>query len=147
MNRFTTHRMKFVLSIAIGILLGSLASCSTTTNRDIAEKAVETFHAQFNSELFETIELSAAPEFKGVGGSGKAYLQKVHEMLGRVTSSKQATGSVQNMAGEAQINLVYMSDFANSQAAETFVFRVKDKRARLVFYEVGFRDPNEQLIR
>ena len=140
MTRFTTHRMKVVLSTAVGMLACSLLSCSTTTNRDIAEKAVETFHAQYNSQLFETIELSAAPEFKGVGGSGKTYLQKVHEILGKVTSSAQGTGSVQNQAGEAVINLMYITEFANSQAPETFVFRVKDKRARLIFYEVGFHD-------
>ena len=140
MSRFTTHRTKIVFSIAIGLLVCSLLSCSTTTNRDIAEKAVETFHAQFNSELFETIELSAAPEFKGLQGSGKGYLVKVHEMLGRVTSSRQGTGSVQNQAGEAQINLMYLTEFTNAQAPETFVFRVKDKRASLVFYQVGLRD-------
>ena len=139
MTRFKMRCMKFVLCIA-GVVVCSLVSCSTTTNRDIAEKAVETFHAQYNSKLFESIELSAAPEFKGVGGSGKAYLEKVHEALGRVTSSLQGTGSVQNMAGEAQINLMYMTEFANAQAAETFVFRVKDKRARLIFYQVGFKD-------
>ena len=140
MTRFTARRMKFVLLIAFGVLGCSLASCSTVTNRDIAEKAVETFHTQFNSELFETIELTAAPEFKNIGGSGKRYLEKVHEIMGRVTSSRQAIGSVQNMAGEAQINLTYLTEFANSAASETFVFRVKDKRAKLVFYEVGEKD-------
>ena len=140
MTRFTTWRTKFFLAIAFAVLVGSFPSCSTTTNRDIAEKAVETFHAQFNSQLFESIELTAAPEFKAIGGSGKGYLEKVHELLGKVTSSRQAVGSVQNMAGEAQINLTYLTDFANTQAPETFVFRVKDKRARLVFYEVGFKD-------
>jgi hypothetical protein len=140
MSRFTWRRKRVVLSTAGWMLLSSLSSCSTTTNRDIAEKAVETFHAQYNSELFETIELTAAPEFKGVGGSGKAYLEKVHEALGRVTSSSQATGSVQNQAGEAVINLMYITEFTNSQAPETFVFRVKEKRARLIFYEVGFPD-------
>ena len=140
MNKFTTHHVRAVFATVVGMLACSLLSCSTTTNRDIAEKAVETFHAQYNSELFETIELAAAPEFKGVGGSGKAYLQKVHDLLGRVTSSAQGTGSVQNQAGEALINLMYMTEFANSQAPETFVFRVKDKRARLIFYEVGFHD-------
>ena len=140
MTRFTARRMKFVLLIAFGVLGCSLASCSTVTNRDIAEKAVETFHTQFNSELFETIELTAAPEFKSIGGSGKGYLEKVHGIMGRVTSSRQAIGSVQNLAGEAQINLTYMTEFANSAASETFVFRVKDKRARLVFYEVGEKD-------
>jgi len=141
MRAFTTNRIRVILTTALGMLACSLLSCSTTTNRDLAEKAVETFHAQYNSELFETIELSAAPEFKGIG---KAYLEKVHETLGRVTSSAQGTGSVQNQASEALINLMYITEFANSQAPETFVFRVKDKRARLVFYEVGFHDLTNQ---
>ena len=121
----------------MGMLLSSLSSCSTTTNRDIAESAVEKFHSQYNSELFESIQLSAAPEFKGSGETGKDYLEKVHETLGRVKSSQQATGSVQNMGDEAQINLAYMTDFANGQALESFVFRVKDKRASLIFYQVS----------
>ena len=132
--------MKVIPSIAFGMLVCSLASCSTTTNRDIAEKAVETFHAQYNSGFFESIQRAAAPEFKGGGDVGKAYLEKVNEILGRVKSSNQATGSVQNMAAEAQINLMYMTEFENGPAPETFVFRVKDKRARLIFYEVGFKD-------
>ena len=44
------------------------------------------------------------------------------------------------MGTEAKINLVYMTDFVKGQAAETFVFRVKDKRASLIHYEVGFQD-------
>ena len=140
MSTLTTRRTKLILSIALGMLGCSLVSCSTTTNRDIAEKAVESFHAQYNSQLFESIQLTAAPEFKGGGAAGKAYLEKVFETVGKVTSSQQGVGSVQNMAGEAQVNLMYMTEFANTSASETFVFRVKDKRARLVFYEVGLKD-------
>ena len=140
MTRFMARRMKSVLLIALGVLGCSLASCSTVTNRDIAEKAVETFHTQFNSELFETIELGAAPEFKGLAGSGKGYLAKAHDLMGKVHSSRQAVGTVQNMAGEAQISLTYLTEFANSSASETFVFRVKDKKAKLVFYEVGEKE-------
>ena len=140
MSRFDTHRTRFVLPMVAGLFLCLLSSCSTVSNRDLAENVVTTFHAQFNSQLFETIELAAGPEFKGAKGLGKSYLEKVHEKLGRVTSSKQVTGSVQNMEGEAQINLMYMTEFANSQAPEQFVFRVKDRKPKLIYYEVHFKD-------
>jgi hypothetical protein len=125
--------LKPLSPVAVGILILSV-SCSTTTNRDLAESAVETFHSQFNSQLYDSIELAAADEFKK---DGRAYLKKAHDLLGKVTSTNQVTGSVQNMADEAQISLVYLTDFANEQAPETFVYRVKDRRARLVFYEVA----------
>jgi len=137
MTRFTIGPVRVVQAIGLGVLLASFSSCSTTTNRDIAESAVVKFHSQLNSELYDSILLSAAPEFKAGGETGKDYLEKVHDLLGRVTATNQVTGSVQNMESEAQINLVYMTDFAEGQAAETFVFRVKDKRASLILYEVA----------
>jgi hypothetical protein len=124
------------MAIGLGLFLLSTA-CSSTTNRDIAESAVTKFHSQFNSKSYDSILLAASPEFRDNGATGKEYLERIHDMLGKVKETNQVTGSVQNMGTEAQINLVYMTEFAKGQAAETFVFRVKDKRASLILYEVG----------
>jgi hypothetical protein len=125
------------VAIGLSVLLASFTACSSTTNRDVAESAVDKFHSQLNSRLYDSILLSAAPEFKAGGDTTKEYLEKVHDLLGKVKSTNQVTGSVQNMDKEAQINLVYMTEFAKGQAAETFVFRVKDKHASLILYEVA----------
>ena len=134
---FPADTRKPILLIGLGILLSSLVSCSTTTNRDIAERAVEKFHAQFNAESYESIQLSAAQEFKAGGTTGKAYVEKAREILGTVISTTQVAGTVQNLADETQINFVYMTTFANGKAPETFIFRVRDRRASLMFYEVA----------
>jgi hypothetical protein len=126
-------------AIGLSILLATFTACSSETNRDIAESAVVKFHSQLNSKLYDSILVSAAPEFKA-GDSGKEYLEKVVDLLGKVKSTNQVTGSVQNMGTEAQINLVYMTEFTEGQASETFVFRVKDKRASLIHYQVDFQD-------
>ncbi|HLG16641.1 MAG TPA: hypothetical protein VJH03_19385 [Blastocatellia bacterium] len=109
----------------------------------MAESAVETFHSQFNAGSYGAIELSAAPEFKTRAGGAKAYLQKVRDIMGTVISSHGGPGSVQSMADGVQVHLVYVTNFVNGQAPETFVFRVKDNRASLVFYEVGAKGLTE----
>ena len=127
------------MALALGLLLASFWSCSTTTNRDIAEAAVTKFHSQLNSGLYDSIMLTASPEFKAGGDTLKEYLERVRDQLGKVTDTKQVTGSVQNMDTEAQINLVYLTEFSKGgEAPETFVFRVKDKKATLILYEVAF---------
>ena len=134
---FSADPRKPILLIGLGILLSSFVSCSTTTNRDIAERAVEKFHTQFNAESYESIQLSAAQEFKSGGTTGKANVEKAREILGTVISTTQVTGTVQNLADETQINLVYMTTFKNGKAPETFIFRVRDRHASLMFYEVA----------
>ena len=138
MNSSIGTTSKRALAILPTLVLISVTSCSTTTNRDLAESAVVKFHAQYNEEVYDAIQLSAADEYKGAAAFENAYLKKVHDTLGKVTKSNQVTGSVQNYGDHAVITLVYLTDFSPNRATETFVWRVKDKRASLMSYEAGF---------
>ena len=113
-----------------------LAACGDrSTNREIAEKAVDKFHTQYNEGALELICLQGAPEFKS-DSTSLPYLQKASDTMGRVLTSTPGTGNVQNMTDEAQITLVYITTFEQGKTAETFVYRVKNREAKLIFYEV-----------
>ena len=70
--------------------------------------------------------------------SGDQYenLKKAHEVGGKIKDSVGGRVSSQAIADEAQVTMLYKTEFENYRASETFVFGVKDGKARLVFYEV-----------
>ncbi|HEU4387336.1 MAG TPA: hypothetical protein VFV34_06030 [Blastocatellia bacterium] len=127
------------LAFVIALPLAFAACGDRSTNREIAEKAVDKFHAQYNERAFELICLQGAPEFKS-DNTSLPYLQKAYDTMGRVVSSDVATGNVQNSKDEANITLVYVTTFEQGKTSETFAYRVKDRDAKLIFYEVAGPD-------
>jgi hypothetical protein len=111
-------------------------SCSATTNRDVADAAVTKFHANLDREQYDLIFMEAASEFKGNREDTVSFLKEVREILGKVVAAQGAASSVHNIGGEAQVTLSYLTQFQNGQGAETFIYRVKDQKASLVFYDV-----------
>lgn len=112
--------------------------CSSETNRDIAAAAVDKFHSQLNDELYQLIYLQADKEFKGGNEAAQtAYLKLVRDTMGKAKEATPGIGSVHNFQEEAQITLAYATDFEQGRVLETFVFRVKDRQAKLMHYECG----------
>jgi hypothetical protein len=128
---------KLTIMIALALVLAACGDRSS--NREIAEKAVDKFHSQYNEGALELICLQGGPEFK-LDQTSLPYLRKASETMGRVLESQGATASVQNMKDEAHITLVYLTQFEQGKTAETFVYRVKDREAKLIFYEVNGPD-------
>ena len=122
--------------VIIAAMLVIFAACGDrSSNLELAAKAVDKFHAQYNERSFELICLEAAPEFKQNQQAALSYLEKVHETMGRALQSTQGTSSVQNMGDEAAITLVNITVFEQGKTAETFVYRVKNREPKLTFYE------------
>jgi len=120
----------------IGLLLGTLLpGCATQGNADVATEAVVKFHHNLDQGLYQSILLEGDPEFKG-NAFNATYLQKAHEVAGKVKNSVGGRVGSQAMGDEAQITMLYKTEFENYTASETFVFGVKDGKARLKFYEV-----------
>lgn len=121
--------------LALALLL--TFGCAAETNRDVAAVAVEKFHSQLNDELYQLIYLQADNEFKGNEAAQTAYLKMVRETMGKVRTATAGATSAHNLKDEAQITMAYATDFEQGRALETFVFRVKDRQARLMHYECG----------
>src|SRR5215471_7611555 len=124
------------LSLFALLVLGSaLAACSTSGNADVASEAVVKFHHNLDQGLYQTILLDGDPEYKG-NSYNATYLQKAHEVAGKVKDSVGGRISSQTMGDGYQVTMLYKTEFENYRASETFVWGVRDGKAWLKFYEV-----------
>jgi len=136
------HIMRMVYRIYLTLVLVALAATASClgvphNNQDSATEAVVAFHGKLDQQLYQSIVVGSDKEFRA-RSDAESYLKKVREFAGKVTKSVKVTSSVQNMGDEAQVTLAYMTQFEQAQGTESFVFRVKDRRAKLMFYEVRF---------
>jgi hypothetical protein len=113
----------------------ALPGCSTRGNADVASEAVVKFHHNLDQALYQSIMLEGDTEFKS-NSWNLEYLRKAHENGGNVKNSVGGRVSSQSTGDEAQITMLYKTEFENCTAAETFVWGVKEGKARLKFYEV-----------
>jgi hypothetical protein len=122
--------------VLIALLLGgALPGCSTRGGADIASEAVVKFHHNLDQGLYQSIMLDAEPDYKS-NTYNATLLQKAHEVGGKVKNSVGGRMGSQGIGDEYQITMLYKTEFENYTASETFVWGVKDGKARLLFYDV-----------
>ena len=127
--------MRKALLFALLLLGAGLPGCSTRGNADIASEAVVTFHHNLDQGLYQTILLDGDTEYRA-NSFNATYLQKAHEVAGKVKDSIGGRLSSQNAGNEAQITMLYKTEFEHYKAVETFIFGVREGKAWLQFYEV-----------
>ena len=127
--------MRKLFLFALLVLGSALAACSTSGNADVASEAVVKFHHNLDQGLYQTILLDGDPEYKG-NSYNVTYLQKAHEVAGKVKDSVGGRISSQTMGDGYQVTMLYKTEFENYRASETFVWGVRDGKAWLKFYEV-----------
>jgi hypothetical protein len=121
----------------VALLLGSaIPGCATHGNADIASEAVVKFHHNLDRELYQEIMLDADPEYRA-NTFYATYLKRAREIGGKVKDSVGGRVASQAEGAEHQITMVYRTEFEHYNVSETFVFGVKDGKARLKFYEVN----------
>jgi hypothetical protein len=124
----------FLLALlSLGAML--LSGCSTSGNADIASDAVVKFHHNLDQGLYQTILLDGDPEYKS-NTFNATYLQKAHDVAGKVKASVGGRVSSQTMGDGYQVTMIYKTEFENYPASETFVWGVREGKAWLKFYEV-----------
>ena len=128
--------MRNVLFFFALLSLGAMLSgCSTSGNADVASDAVVKFHHNLDQGLIQTILLDGDPEYKG-NSYNVTYLQKAHEVAGKVKDSVGGRISSQTMGDGYQVTMLYKTEFENYRTSETFVWGVREGKAWLKFYEV-----------
>jgi hypothetical protein len=107
----------------------------------VAERAVDVFHSQLDSERYSEIYAQADEDFKK--SSSQEELEKlvraVHQKLGTVQAANQV-GYLVNVGAETFVTLTYDTTFVDGKATEQFVWRVRDDRAALYTYNVNSAD-------
>jgi hypothetical protein len=111
-------------------------------SKEVAERSVQDFHSQLDSERYSDIYAQADEEFKKSSSLEEVerLLKAVHQKLGRVHVTNQGSWLVNVGSGGAFVTLTYITDFADGTATEQFVWRVRDDRAALYNYNINSAD-------
>jgi hypothetical protein len=120
----------------------ALASgCGLLEGVGTAEKAVITFHEQFNAGGFEVIYDAGADDLRAAEARSEfiATLTALRAKLGQVRDS-QRTGFNSRVGSDGTfVELEYETNFDNGEGTEEFTWAISDGQARLLGYNVTSR--------
>lgn len=103
-----------------------------------AEKAVENFHLQLNSEEYPRIFAQSHKEFKDAIGESRAieYFGAVRRKLGKVKGADLKNWEANNANSRTLIALSYETQFDEDKAREEFIWLINGDQAILFRYNV-----------
>ena len=121
------------------VLTALFCSCSLSTAKKTAEKAVETFHQEYNDKKDAEIYSSAAPEFRASASEAEynKFIQTVRSKMGAYKSSTEAGYTTSTTTSGTFVTLHYKSQFEHSAGTEDFTFVVSGGAAKLQRYDVN----------
>jgi hypothetical protein len=111
-------------------------------SRKTAERAVDVFHSQLDSERYSEMYAQADEDFKKAGSQEELekLVRAVHQKLGKVRTANQVGYLVNVSTNGTFVTLTYDTAFADGKATEQFVWRLRDGRAALYNYNVNSID-------
>lgn len=132
------------LKLAFGTVIITICStCAVNNSRQIAGKAVDNFHRQFNESLYTEIYRDADASFRSSGTENDCvgFLSRNKDKLGRVLSSAEIKWQM-NFKRLDGVELVttYNTSFEHGTATETFAWYVNGDSAYLISYNINIPD-------
>lgn len=123
----------------IAVVALVLSACSMSADTELAEKAVPRFHESLSAEQFESIYTEASEELKQASTkeSFVSLLGGVRKKLGVVKSSTIQSWNVQYHTSGTFVTLNYATVYAEGEASERFVYRLKEEQALLAGYHIN----------
>ena len=124
------------IALLFALVLAS-SGCSVDTAQ--AERAVPKFHSMLDAGNFVQIYASCSEDLKSRSSQQDfvAFLEGVRSRLGASASSKRRGWRVDYRPAGTFITLTYTTRYAQGEAQEQFVFRMKDNRALLAGYHIN----------
>jgi hypothetical protein len=133
-----------VSSWALGAFFAAcvlLSGCAQSRQDfELAERAVDLFHSQLNSEQFSLIYQSADAKMKQSTSESDFvnFLQGVHRKLGIAqNSSERSKNFVYHNSQDATVILDYDTTFAQGSGTERFTWRVTNSHVALDSYKIN----------
>jgi hypothetical protein len=122
--------------LTLTILITGCTFVSGCANLKLAERAVELFHSQLNSERYRAIYQSADTKVRGTTSESTyvKFLQSVHQALGSVQTSVLRSENV--ALSPPTVTLYYDTTFERGTAKEQFVWLIKGNEAILDTYSI-----------
>jgi|SRR5579859_84865 len=108
-------------------------------DKPIADEATKAFHARLDNGDLDAIYNDAAPEFKQAT-SKKDFdelFQAIHRKLGKVKTTEGHGWNVNTETSATIVVLNFNTEFEGGKGTETFTWRVNDRKASLVSYNVN----------
>jgi hypothetical protein len=126
--------------VAILLVLSVLSACGSGKNMEIATKGVDEFHAQLNSEEYQSIYAVADENLQKTTTEGDfvALLQAVHKKLGNVQKSQRSNFQIGVSTGQGMVvTLVYQTTFDQGSGTEQFNWHMRDNQPMLLGYHIN----------
>lgn len=133
------------LLAAVVLLFGMLFApgCGDLiASKAAAEPEVARFHERMVAREFEQIYASATDDFRKAAAkeSFLALMNAIARKLGPVKSTRQVSWNARTFNFKTTAVLVYQTTFERGSGTETFTFRISDKKAELVGYNISSMD-------
>jgi hypothetical protein len=131
---------EYLLRAALIVLVAwCIGGCSMSADTALAEKQVPQFHALLDEGRTAEIYAQASEDLKNAASEADfvALLDAVHRKLGTVQKSERQTWNVNYHTSGTFATLVYKTQYAGGEAAETFVYRIENDTALLVDYHIN----------
>jgi len=130
----------WILSVVLCVVL---SGCGDTLNgTKIAEEEVARFHDRMKAKEFDAIYDTSGKDFQSAVAKPQALalFEAIDRKLGPLTGQRQLDWSIKTYNLVTTVRLVYESKFKGGTGTETFVFRVNNKTAELVGYNMSSVD-------
>lgn len=128
-------------ALALPILMATvqLSACSSSADIDAADHQVPAFHKLLDGGRFEDIYGGSSDELKAASTQADfvALLEAVHRKLGDTKSAERQSWNLNFHTSGTFVTLTYKTVYAEGDAAEQFVYRIKDGEALLVGYHIN----------
>jgi len=126
------------LIFVAGLLL-IMTSCSMSGDTAAAEQAVSKFHELLDAGRFVELYEGSASELKRATPQKDfvALREAAHRKLGNTKSSEKRNWNVNYHTSGTFVTLTYKTVYAEGEASEQFVFRMQDKAATLLRYNIN----------
>ena len=121
------------------VLTAFLCSCGLSTAKPTAEKAVETFHQEYNDKKNAEIYSSADAAFRSAAKEAEYnnFIQTVRSKMGVYKSSTESGYRTNATTSGTFVTLHYKSQFEHSEGTEDFTFVISGGTAKLQRYDVN----------
>lgn len=124
---FTTQPI--FLRICLVVLASTACLCcgcaSIGDSKEKAERAVEIFHSQLDSERYSEIYTQGDEDFKKSGSEEEfdKLVRAVHQKLGNVQATEPTDYLVNATTGGTYVTLTYNTSFVHGKATEQFIWQ------------------------
>ena len=134
--------MRIHLVVVCAALFLVTSSCGFAEGKDTAEKAMDQFHQQFNSEQYGEIYAAADAQFKRstTEAALTQLLGAVRRKIGTFKQARQTNFNIVSGTNGTSVSMVYASEFTQGNATEQFQDAIVGSKGVLVGYNINSPD-------